>query len=91
MIVNFKRFPIFTSLKKDMVAEIDAQELVANTLYMQGQGLGMHALAMKIYNTDGEVELSDKDIETFQSAVPIFSPVFIDSLNDYINKHKSNG
>ena len=34
---------------------VDKQEEVANDLYEKGQGIDFHALALKIYNAQGDV------------------------------------
>lgn len=90
MTINLKKFPIFTSVKKDMVSEVDVKDNIANILYMGGQGLPTHALAFKIYNSDGEIDLSSNEIDIILSNESLFTCVFLDSLKAYADKHTDN-
>lgn len=88
MTIDLKKFPIFTNVKKNMMGDVDIKDNMANTLYMGGQGLAIHALAFKIYNANSEVDFSNQELDVLLSADHLFTCVFIDSLKDYIDKHK---
>lgn len=88
MIIDLTKFHIFTDIKKEIVYETNVKDNMANALYMGGQGLAFHALAFKIYNANNEVDFSDKELSLLLSADGLFTCVFIDSLKDYIDKHK---
>lgn len=81
MTVNFKKFPIYTSIKRDRTNEVDISEAIANTIYMNVGGVAAHSLALRIYN-DGEVELNDKETEIIKQIANGFVGVIADSIKD---------
>ena len=81
MKVDFKKLPVYTSIKKDNTEEFDASFLVANTIYTQVGGLVAHSLAMRIYE-QGEVELSEKEVELVRKVADGFVGVLADSIKD---------
>jgi len=84
--INFKEIKIYKDIAKTKVAVVDIQEEVANDLYEKGQGIGFHALALKIYNADGEIELDDKEYELLMAyANQMCTPAVIDALQSLGN------
>lgn len=84
--INFKEIKIYKDIAKTKVAVVDIQEEVANDLYEKGQGIGFHALALKIYNADGEIELDDKEYELLMAyANQMCTPAIIDALQSLGN------
>lgn len=84
--INFKEIKIYKDIAKTKVAVVDKQEEVANDLYEKGQGIGFHALAMKIYNADGEVELDEKEYGLLMAyANQMCTPAIIDALQSLGN------
>lgn len=68
---------------------MNKQEEVANDLYEKGQGIGFHALALKIYNANGEIELDDKEYELLMAyANQMCTPAVIDALQS-LNNNKN--
>ena len=91
MKINFKQFPIYTDITHETREAVDVKNSLANTIYMNVPGIAAHVLAEKIYKSDGEIELSNEDIELIKSCAPLFSGVFMDSFNDYVEfKNQSN-
>ena len=87
--INFKEIKIYKDIAKTKVAVVDKQEEVANDLYEKGQGIGFHALALKIYNADGEIELDDKEYELLMAyANQMCTPAIIDALQSLGNNQK---
>lgn len=87
--INFKEIKIYKDIAKTKVAVVDKQEEVANDLYEKGQGIGFHALAMKIYNANGEIELDDKEYELLMAyANQMCTPAIIDALQSLGNNQK---
>lgn len=84
MKVNFKEFPLFTSIKRDVTTKVDISEVLANTIYMNVSGVVAHSLAMRIYE-QGEVELNEKDIEVLNKVAEGFSCSVADSIKAVIN------
>lgn len=81
MKINFKKLPVYKSIKKDKTEEFDASFLIANTIYTQVGGLVAHSLAMRIYE-QGEVELNEKEIELIRKVADGFAGVLADSIKD---------
>ena len=73
--INFAALQIATSIKKDEFITKDIREELANAMYQNARGIGYMALAMKIYKSDGEVELDNKEfklLKDFGQGVPLF-------------------
>ena len=87
MKVNFKQFPVYTSIRKDMVAMQDVSFLLSNAIYTNIPGIMAHAVALKIYGGDAEIELSDEESQELRRWADMFSGIIADSLKDYIEKH----
>lgn len=84
--INFKEIKIYKDIAKTKVAVLDIQEEVANDLYEKGQGIGFHALALKIYNADGEIELDEKEYGLLMAyANQMCTPAIIDALQSLGN------
>lgn len=81
MKVNFKKLPVYTSIRKDKTEEVDISEVIANTIYMNVGGVIAHSLALRIYE-QGEVELSDKEVEIIKHVADGFVGVIADSIKD---------
>lgn len=61
--------------------DIDVRETLADLLYQNTVGIAGLELARKIYNSEQEIELSEKEIGLVKSLYPICKPVFIKSFN----------
>lgn len=84
MKVNFKKMPVYTSIRKDKTEEVDISEVIANTIYMNVGGVIAHSLALRIYE-QGEVELSDKEAEIIKHVADGFVGVVSDSIKDKLS------
>lgn len=73
MYVNFKKIKIVDINGKQQEADFSQQ--LGNQLYMTGRDIEACELGKKIYFADGEVELSDKDVQTITQAVAGWSYV----------------
>ena len=60
--IDFSKFVVFTDLAHTKSNTYDVREQIANELYQKGSGIPYHALALKIYNSEGYLELSEKTI-----------------------------
>lgn len=90
MNINFNKFPCYTSIAKTSTVEINIKEILANTMYMRGSGIATGALAMKIYNSDGELDYDNKECEIIKQFSQIINPVFKDSILDFLSKQSEN-
>ena len=80
--IDFRRFPVYKSIRRDETEEVDISEVLANTIYTTRGGVVAHSLAMRIYE-QGEVELSEKDKEIILQASDVFVGVLADSLKNF--------
>jgi len=62
----------------DATEIIDATKDVAGMIYNRGTGLAAHALAIKIFNSGGEVDLDENEINLIEQVFSAWStPVFL--------------
>lgn len=69
MKVNFKQFDVYTSLKGDQRQTTDAREAVADAVYMAGIGVFAHSLALRILQSEGEIELTAREEQIVEHAL----------------------
>ena len=79
--VDFKKLPVYTSIKKDKTEEVDVSYIVSNTIYTNMGGVMAHSLAMRIYE-QGEVELTEKEVELVSKVADGFVGVLADSIKE---------
>ena len=79
--INFKQFKLFTDITQQHSDTVDVSRAFADTLYKNGSGIVMHDLALRIFRSEGEMELTHEDVVTIQRAAErLCTPVFIDSI-----------
>lgn len=87
MKINFKELPLYTGISKQNKVVCDARESFADVLYSHCNGIRSKNLALKIFNSVGEIELSEEDVQLVLMASNSFcTPAFIDSLNELLQK-----
>ena len=79
MKVDFRKFPVYKSIRRDETEEVDISEVLANTIYTTRGGVAAHSLAVRIYE-QGEVELSEKEKEIILQTSEVFVGVLADSI-----------
>lgn len=87
MKIDFTKFPVWGSIDKSFAIEQDVSKSLADAIYMQVPGMEAHQLAHKIYESKGETEYDEQEIALLQSSLNLFTPIFIDSFNDYIKEN----
>jgi hypothetical protein len=85
---NFRKFPVYTSIRKDMVMEQDISFLLSDGIYMHVPGVMAKSVALRIYSAEGEVELTQQETAALVEWVGMFSGIIADSVIDYIKKHQ---
>lgn len=64
----------------------DMHKGIANAIYNSMSGLNNLSLAMKLFNSNGEIELADEEIELLKSfAEQNLKVNFLESLNERLN------
>lgn len=90
MKIDFEKFPLFQGLSGQRQV-LNVKHVLADELYTKGQGIAFHALALKIYNSEGETEYSDMEYALLLDfAEHCMTPSFIDSLKS-LKKDDSSG
>lgn len=88
--INFQQFKVYASITRKNVQTIDAREQFADMIYTHVNGIRAHALAMKIFKSDGETEYSKEEVQMIRSvAEQLCVPGFIDGLNEQLNNPKT--
>lgn len=81
--LNFQRFSVPTGIDKKNRQSGDARESFANLIYLNVNGIRAHALAMKIYQSEGETEFSQDEIKLIKEVADrMCTPNFIDGLRE---------
>lgn len=84
--INFEDFGIYTDIERKTMVRLDMKKKIANDLYNHGQGIDFHALALKIYNSHGEIELSGEEYGLLMAyANQMCTPAIIDALQSLGN------
>ena len=82
--INFDNIKLYTDITKTKSVNSNIRTSVANDLYTHGQGIVFHALALKIYNGQGEQEFSDEEYGIIMDyANQMCTPIVIDALSEY--------
>ncbi len=73
--------------------KMDVREAFGNLIYTNMNGIAAHALALKIYRSEGDLEYTDAEVQALRTASEkLCTPMFIDGLALQINKSdKSKG
>lgn len=83
--INFKEFPVHMGIAGQEKCVGDARETFANIIYTRMNGIRAHALAMKIYRSEGIEEYSKQEISCMVNAANEYcTPAFIDGLMEQI-------
>lgn len=88
MKINFERIEVFANLAKTQARVMNIKEGFADAIYTQGQGIACHALAMKIYNSKGEEEYDDREVQLIEMCSELCTPAIMDGIKSIINKTK---
>lgn len=85
--LNFKSFFVYTGVSKKHKQEADVRETFADLLYTGVNGIRSHALALKIYQSEGETEFTDDEVAMIKRTAETHCiPGFIDGLMEQIDR-----
>lgn len=85
MKLNFKQFSVPTGVSRNHRQTGDARESFANIIYLNVNGIRAHALAMKIYNSEGVEDYSPEEVQLMKEvAEKLCTPNFIDGLREQL-------
>lgn len=81
MRIDFKHFTVPTGINGLHKRTGDARESFADIIYTMVNGIRAHALAMKIYKSDGTEEYTDAEVRLMKDVAERYcTPAFIDGL-----------
>lgn len=85
MKIDFAQLEMYTDIKKTNKICMDVRQQLGEMIYEVGSGIKAHSLAMKIYNSDGELEYSEEELQLIKQFVDKYcKPAFIDSINNLL-------
>ena len=88
--INFQYFKIYTTISHKESRTTDVREAFADTIYNSVNGIRAHALAMKIYKSEGETKYGEDEVKLMSAVANKFCvPGFIDGLNEQLNNNKT--
>lgn len=80
--INFKEFEMSNNISWINTKTIDVREQFANLIYVNINGIKAHTLAHKIYESEGEIEVSDDEVKLIREVADnLCTPIFIDAIN----------
>lgn len=85
--VNFKNFGAYASISKQKKIAGDVRKEFADLVYQHTIGIEAHALALRIYNSDESVTISEQEEQLIvRVANEWCTPMFIDGLTEQLKK-----
>lgn len=82
MKINFAQLETYTDIQKTNKICLDARQQLGELIYEAGSGIKAQALALKIYNSEGETEYTEEEIQTLMQFVNQYcKPAIIDAIN----------
>lgn len=88
--INFEEMEFYLNIEKTQKRTQNVKSQFANAIYVGATSIEMHALAMKIYESNGETEFTDKECSMIQQVTNQFTPMFIDAINNVLDKQDNN-
>ena len=84
--INFQKLTVRHSLSDNSTTEMDISKSLADLIYTKMSGMTAHTLAHKLFETNGEVELSEEETNIILRAVETFAvPFIIDAVRKSLN------
>lgn len=88
MKIDFQHFNVYMAVNHKSARTMDVRESFADMIYNNVNGIKAHALALNIYNSDGESEYTDEEVRLIRMvAEQLCVPGFIDGLNEQIGNN----
>lgn len=84
MKIDFTDISIPTGIDKREQVRTDVRRDFANVIYRLGTGIEAHALALKIYNSAGPEEFTERECKLIRGFAGKCTPAFIDAINDIL-------
>lgn len=87
--INFNTLKAHRHLGDNATTTINVRKLLTDVIYSGPFGMAGHALAHKLYETDGDVELSEEECQLVRTAAQSFNePYAIDAILNAVRKEE---
>lgn len=84
--IDFKNFRMFKDIEQKDTVTLDARKDFADLIYRNINGIAAHDLALRIYRSEGDMELKEEEynicLEIAQAARPIFYDSFMANISE---------
>lgn len=89
--IDFQHFNVYLSVCHKEARPMDVRETFADMIYNNVNGIKAHALALKIYESEGEADYTDDEVKLVRVvAERLCVPGFIDGLNEQLDNNPNN-
>ncbi len=89
--IDFQHFNVYLSVRHKEARPMDVRETFADMIYNNVNGIKAHALALKIYESEGEADYTDDEVKLVRVvAERLCVPGFIDGLNEQLDNNPNN-
>lgn len=78
--INFRTFAFFTDITRENTVKQDVARELADLIYKNGNGVLAHDVALRIYESKGDVELTDEEVAYLEGFMRGLTPAFQDSF-----------
>lgn len=86
--INFKKFKMFADIAHERTTEADVSRSIADLMYKMSNGVVSLDLAMRIYKSDGEIELNPEEYAVLERFImDNTTAVFIDSFRANVTEN----
>lgn len=86
MKIDFRTVEIFTNVAKTQCVVQDIREAFADMIYNQGTGIKSYALALNIYNSNGDDEWTDEEVSMIEAYANMCTPAYMEAIKKLIGK-----
>lgn len=79
--INLKELEVFTDISKSRKVTVDVRESLANLFYLKANGVMAHSIATRIYESNSEVEIDERELDFFINVVTQYCiPAVVDAV-----------
>lgn len=88
MKINFQQFEMWSGIAHRHKTIVDAREGIADLIYMNTAGMRGHALAHKVYESEGATDYTEEEVSTLCGIVErLGTGPAIDGLREQLNQN----
>lgn len=84
--INFKKFKLFKDISQTDSVTMDVSRDFSDLMYKNMNGIAAHDLALRIFRSTGEMELSREEAELMMEFAKQTTPIFFDSLQANVRR-----